>query len=223
MHSPTITALACGLTVALVGCGDQAGSAVTAARLPASGKAYRALTAGERLAIAATCRDRAAGAARGQAARQLRAIDPKALRAQLDDTFTIIAAQRRSVAAVCNEALAFVTPGLRVSFEGAKDAGDGTFTYETTSDKRLTISGRVAPAPARGRVVIRREVGHPAPHEAAIRADGRFVIAKLHLRKIADNTFTLAIHAPPNAPHKVHFSAICLDCLAGSPPTSTQR
>lgn len=223
MRGPTMTALACALSVAFVGCGDQTGSTVAGARLPASGTAYRALTAGERLAVAATCRDRAVEAARGPAARQLRAIDPKALRAELDDAFALVAAQRRPVAAVCAETVPFVTPGLRVGFAGAKDAGDGSFTYETTSDKRLTISGRVSPAPARGRIIIRREVGHPAQHEATIRADGRFVIAKLHLRRLADNSFTLTIHAPPNALRKVHFSAICLDCLAGSPPPSTQQ
>jgi hypothetical protein len=61
------------------------------------------------------------------------------------------------------------------------------------------------------------------PHAAPIRADGRFEIPRLHLRKIADNTFTLTITAPPNALRKVHFSAICLDCLAGSAQIPAQE
>jgi hypothetical protein len=50
---------------------------------------------------------------------------------------------------------------------------------------------------------------------APIGPDGRLVIGPVHLRKVADNTFTLTIGAPPNAPRKVLFSAICLDCLDG--------
>jgi hypothetical protein len=40
----------------------------------------------------------------------------------------------------------------------------------------------------------------------------------LRLRKIANNTFVVAIHAPPSAVRKVYFTALCLDCLAGGPP-----
>jgi hypothetical protein len=135
----------------------------------------------------------------------------------------IIATQHRSVADVCAEVVPFVTPGIDVSFDGAKDGGDGSFTYETTSDKLMTIRGRVSPAPKSGRVVVRRELGSAAPHTAAIAHDGRFAVPRLRLRKVADNTFTLTIDAPPSAARKVHFSAICLDCLAGGTPPIAQQ
>jgi hypothetical protein len=163
-----------------------------------------------------------AARASGDAARELRAIDPSMLRSELDDAFTIIAHQSRPVADVCGEVAPFATRGVDVSFLGAKDGGEGRFSYETTSDKRLTIRGRVTPAPNGGRVVAQREIGSTTPYAAAIQADGRFVIPRLHLRKIADNTFTLTIQAPPHAPRKVHFSAICLDCLAGGTPPTAQ-
>jgi hypothetical protein len=217
-----IGASACLLGAVLTGCGSDR-SIEAAAALPASGRAYRALDAAHRTAVAAACRDRVAARASGRAASELRSVDPSALRSELDDAFAIIAAQRRSVADVCAEVVPFVTPGLDVSFDGAKDEGEGSFTYETTSDKRLTIRGRVSPPPQDGRVVARREVGSPIPHTAATADDGTFVIPALHLRKIADNTFTLTIEAPPNAPRKVHFSAICLDCLAGGAPSTTQQ
>jgi hypothetical protein len=134
--------------------------------------------------------------------------------------FAFVQDQRRAVAGVCKRVLPFVTPGLDVSLARAKDDGDGSFSYETTSDKRLTISGRIRPAPAHGRILLRREVGAPAPHTVPIAADGRFVFANLHLRKLADNSFTLSIQAAPNAPRNVHVSAICLDCLAGNTPPS---
>jgi hypothetical protein len=153
----------------------------------------------------------------------LHAIDLAALREQIDDAFRVIAEQHRSVADVCAEVVPFVTPGLQVSFAGAKDQGDGSFTIETTSDRRLTISGRVTPAPQRGRVIARREVGRPVRHLATIGPDGRFVLPGLRLRRIADNTFTLTIEAPPNAPRKVLFGAICLDCLAGATPPSARQ
>jgi hypothetical protein len=216
-----MAAVACGLLAGSTGCGGAA--AEQAASPPHSGTAYRALGPGDRVAAARSCRDRAAARASGTAARQLRAVDPEALAEQLDDAFTAIALQRRPVAAVCAQRLPFVTPGLRVSFAGAKPQGTDRFTYETTSDKRLTIRGQILPALSLGRVVARRETGAPAAHRAAIGADGRFAIPRLHLRKIADNTFTLTIEAPPNAPRKVHFSAICLDCLAGAPPPTSPR
>jgi hypothetical protein len=212
----------CLAGAALAGCGASR-SIEPAAALPPTGAAYRGLDASHRTAVAAACRDRAAAKHSGEAARQLRSVDPSALRTELDDAFSIIEAQRRSVASVCSEVVPFVTPGLDVSFDGAKDGGDGLVTYETTSDKLLTIRGRVSPATRGGRIVARRELGSSAPYAATIQADGSFVIARLHLRKIADNTFTLSITAPPGALRKVHFSAICLDCLAGGAPPPSQQ
>jgi hypothetical protein len=206
----------------LVGCGADR-SIEGAATLPSSGTEYRALDVDRRTAVAAGCRDRAAATTSGEAERQLHSVDPSALRSELDDAFAIITAQRRSVADVCAEVVPFVTPGLDVSLDGAKESGDGSFSYETTSDKLLTIRGRISPAPRAGRVVARRALGSAAPHAAAIQADGRFAIPPLHLRKLAENTFTLTIAAAPNAPRKVRFSAICLDCLAGAPPPTAQQ
>jgi hypothetical protein len=217
-----IGACAWFFAVAVAGCGTDRVTAGDAA-LPSSGHAYRALNDAQRLAAAATCRERAAATSRGVSARQLHAIDLAALRDQLDDAFRVIAEQHRSVADVCAEVVPFVTPALQVSFEGAKDQGNGSFTIETTSDRRLTISGRVIPAPIRGRVIARREVGRPRRHVATIGPEGRFVLPGLRLRRIADNTFTLTIEAPPNAPRKVLFSAICLDCLAGGTPPSARQ
>jgi hypothetical protein len=208
--------VACVAVAAIAGCGHPAVKPPVA--LPHSGRAYRVLSDEKRLAVAESCRDRAAARARGAAARELRAVDPAALRDQLDDAFTFFAAQRRPVAEVCAQRLPFVTPGLRLRFAGARGDGAGRFTYETTSDRPLTIRGRVAPAPRTGHVVARRETGPRSRFTTAIDAGGRFVISRIRLRKIADNTFTLTIDAPPNAPRKVHFSAICLDCLAGAPP-----
>jgi hypothetical protein len=213
VRRPAILAIACGV-VALAGCGGRGDPPVA---LPSSGTAYRGLGEAGRLDVARSCRDRAAARAHGLAARQLRAVDAGSLRTQLDDAFTIISEQRRPVAELCAERLPFVTPGLDLTFAGANDGGDGRFTVETTSDQLLTIRGRLSPAPPGGRVVARRETGAPGRYPAAVGADGRFVISRLHLRRIADNTFTLTIDAPPNAARKVHFSAICLDCLAGTP------
>jgi hypothetical protein len=221
IHGATSATVACGVMTVLAGCGGAATE--KPGPLPRSGTAYRALSPGDRVEVARSCRDRAAARASGAAARQLRAVDAKELSEQLDDAFTVIALQRRPVAAVCAQRLPFVTPGLRVTFAGATPQGADRVTYETTSDKPLTIRGRVAPAPRHGRVIVRRETGAPTIYRAAISADGRFVIPRLHLRKIADNTFTLTIAAPPNAPRKVHYSAICLDCLAGAPPPTTPR
>jgi hypothetical protein len=217
-----IGACASVLAAALAGCGDD-GSSETAAPLPHSGRTYRALGAAQRVAVATTCRDHAVVRARGAAARQLHDIDPRTLRDEIDDAYRAIAEQHRPVADVCSEVIPFVTPGLHVSFDGAKAAGDGTFTVETTSDKPLTIRGRVTPAPASGRVVARRDLGPPTSRSTTIAPDGRFAFAALRLRKVADNTFTLILQAPPNAPRKVLFSAICLDCLAGAPPPNAQQ
>jgi hypothetical protein len=52
---------------------------------------------------------------------------------------------------------------------------------------------------------------------------GRFAIPRLRPRKIADNTFTVSIEAPPGALRTVHFSAICLDYLAGGPAPTAQQ
>ena len=211
----SLIALVCLVGAALAGCGGDAGNEAAAA-LPSSGTMYRTLDDAQRTAVAASCRDRAAERSRGLAARQVRAVDAAVLRDEIDSTYFAVAEQHRPVADVCDEVIPFVTPGLRVTFDGAKDQRDGTFTFETSSDKRLTITGRIAPAPAHARVVVRRALGSHAPHVAAIAADGRFVIARLRLRKIADNSFNLTIDAPPNAQRKVVFIAICLDCLAGS-------
>jgi hypothetical protein len=217
-----LVAAVCLVGAVLASCGSDR-SIEAAAALPSSGTAYRALDEAHRTAVAASCRDRAADHSRGLAARQLRAVDAGALRDEIDSAYFVLSEQRRPVADVCAEAIAFVTPGLRVTFDGAKDQGDGAFTIETRSDKRLTISGRIQPPPTHARVVARRELGSRALYVAAIRADGRFAIPRLHLRKIADNTFTVTIHAPPNAPRKVLFTAICLDCLAGGTPPTAQQ
>jgi len=37
---------------------------------------------------------------------------------------------------------------------------------------------------------------------------------------VANNSFIVDVHAPPNADRRAYFSAICLDCLAGGPPLS---
>lgn len=213
MRFLALTVLACGVLAAGVGCGE----ATDPVALPASGSAYRALPARERLAVAESCRDGAATRAGDDAARQVRDVDPRALRSELDDAFSYISERGRSVAAMCAERLPFVTPGVRASFDGAKPFGDDGFTVETTSDKPLTIRGRVSPAPRGGQIVVRRE-GEPAILERAeIGADGSFVVPTLKLRKQADNSFVVTIHAPPSALRKVIFSALCLDCLAGAP------
>ena len=123
------------------------------------------------------------------------------------------------MADVCAKVIPSVTPGLQVSFAGAIESRSGTFSVQTTSKKPLTISGRISPASVRGRVLARREVGAPTRHSTAIGAGGRFVFHALRLRKVADNTFTITIQAAPHAPRKALFTAICLDCLAGGPPS----
>jgi hypothetical protein len=213
MRALAATALACGaLGAASCGEAEQAPAA-----LPPSGTAYRALGDAERLAVAASCRDRAAEAAEGAAATQLGDVDARALRTELDAAFRYVDVRPRPVADVCAERIPFVTGGLRVSFEGAEHSGDA-FTYETDSDIPLSIRGRVSPAPHRGRVTARREFGRTRPQRAEIGADGRFALPAMRLRKVANNSFVVNIDAPPAAPRKVYFSAICLDCLAGGPP-----
>jgi hypothetical protein len=131
--------------------------------------------------------------------------------------FRLTSEQHRPLAEVCAERLPFVIPGLRLSFEGATRSGD-EFTYPTSSEKPLTMRGAVAPTPERGVVVVRRAYERSRTYKARIGADGSFTLPTLRLRKIANNTFVVAIHAPPSAVRKVYFTALCLDCLAGGPP-----
>jgi hypothetical protein len=211
MRVPIATVLLVGAAGVFGGCADDP------VALPASGTAYRAMDEGERLAVAASCRDRAAARAHGVAAEELGRVDARALRQQLDVTFRLTSEQRRPVAELCAERLPFVIPGLRLTFEGAKRSGD-EFTYPTSSEKPLTMRGAVAPAPERGVVVVRRAYERSRTYKARIGADGSFTLPTLRLRKIANNTFVVAIHAPPSAVRKVYFTALCLDCLAGGPP-----
>jgi hypothetical protein len=205
---------------AAVGCGDREPEAPAA--LPPSGTAYRELNDGGRLAVAASCRDRAAARADGTAAKELGRVDPRALRDELDAAFALISNQPRPVAAVCDTQIPFVTPGLHLRLDGAKDGGD-EFTYETDSDEPLTIRGTVSP-PRRGTVRMRRAYESATTFTAQIGHDGRFVLPTQRLRKIANNTFILSFDVPPGAPRKAYFTAICLDCLAGgAPPTSSGR
>ena len=202
------------------GCGGDAPESPAA--LPRTGTAYRALGEQQRLAVAESCRDRVASAARGRAASQLAEVDPAKLREQLDAAFRLTRVQPRPVSELCAEQLPFVTPGLRVSFDDAEDSGD-SFTYETDSDVPLRLTGAVTPPPRSGSVVARRESGGSQAYRSRIDSDGRFALPAIRLRKIADNTFIVAIHAPPSALRKVYFSAICLDCLAiGPPPDAAQ-
>jgi hypothetical protein len=221
MRIAALTIICCGVAFAGVGCGEE--RAEPPVPLPSSGTTYRALSSRERVAVARSCRDRAVAAARGTAARQLRKVDPEALRGRLDDAYTIVAHRRRSVAEVCAEQLPFETPGLRLSFVGAKRFGGDGFTFETTSDKPLTIRGQVSRVPNGGRVLARREGETSPTYRATFTAGGRFALPTVHLRKQADNTFTLTIQAPPNAQRSVYFSALCLDCLAGATPSSVRR
>jgi hypothetical protein len=80
----------CLVGAALMGCGAER-SIEPAAALPRTGVAYRALDAKHRAAVAAGCRDRVAAEHAGKAARQLRAVDPRALRRELNDAFAVIA------------------------------------------------------------------------------------------------------------------------------------
>jgi hypothetical protein len=148
-------------------------------------------------------------------------VDTRELRDELDAAFSLIRNQPRPVAAICERQLPFVTPGLTLRFDGAK-AGGVEFTYETDSDKPLTIRGAVSP-PRPGAVTMRRayESANAKSYTAEIAEDGRFVLPTQHLRKIANNTFTLSFDVPPSAPRKAYFTAICLDCLAGGPPPSS--
>jgi hypothetical protein len=199
----------------LAACGSE--PARTADPRPATAGAYRGLSDAARLAAAAGCRDRAARRADGVAARQLAAVDATLLRGRLDIVAPVHGKRARFDRA-CAAALPLVTPGLRVRFAGV--TGNGiVFTYETRSDRPLTIRGTVEPAPASGRVIARRESGRQQRLTAPIDRRGRFVFRDLRLRTVADNTFLLTIDAPPNAPRLVRFSALCLDCIISGSPT----
>jgi hypothetical protein len=216
MRVSIATALVVAAAGLFAGCGSEAAGQLVA--LPASGREYRALDDSERLAVAASCRDRAADRAGGVAADELGRVDADELREQLDVAFRLTAEQGRPVAELCAERLPFVTPGLRLSFEDAKQAGE-EFTYLTSSEKPLTIRGAVSPVPRRGTAVVRRAYERSRAHTARIGADGSFTLPTVRLRKMANNTFVVAIHAPPRAVRKVYFSALCLDCMAGAAPS----
>lgn len=219
MRVSIATMLVVGAAGVFAGCGSDA--AEDPVPLSSSGTAYRALSDGERLAVAASCRDCAAAKADGVAADEIARVDSHALREQLDAAFRLTSEQPRPVGELCAERLPFVIPGLHLSFEGAKRSGD-EFTYQTTSVKPLTIRGAVTPAPERGAVVVRRAYERSRTHRARIGADGRFTLPTMRLRKLANNTFIVTIHTPPSAVRKVYFSAICLDCLAGAPPPGSR-
>ena len=208
-----VVVVVCGVAAALAaGCG---GAAPDRGVLRHSGAWYRAQTAAERTRVAAACRADAVAGARGDGAReQLRAIETGELRDAIDEAETIIARQRRPLAAICRAVVPFHTPGVEVRFgAGARDGGDGTWSVSAISTRPYTIRGRIAPARARARVVARRMDGYTV--RAVTRPDGSFALP-VRFRHVADNTFTIALDAPGAAPHKVLFTAICLDCLAGS-------
>jgi hypothetical protein len=204
---------ACALTIvasALSACGEDG-------RIPdpgpATGAEYRRLGESDRVAAARSCRDAAAARTSGLAARQIAQVDPALLRTELD--LAIADDRHVTFRAACAAAVPLVTPGLKFKFAGVTGNG-GSFSYPTRSDRPLTIRGEIAPVPEAGRVVARRLVGAPQPVSVPIDSRGGFEFRDLKLRKLADNTFLLEIDAPPNAPRVVRFSALCLDCLAGT-------
>lgn len=77
------------------------------------------------------------------------------------------------MASICQKQLPYVTPGLTLRFDGAKDGGV-EFTYETDSDKPLTIRGAVSP-PRSGTVTMRRayESAKTKTFRAEIADDGQ--------------------------------------------------
>jgi hypothetical protein len=210
-----VAALSGGLAAValLAACG---GAAPDRGVLRHSGTWYRAQPQDARTRVASACRADAAASARGDTAReQVRAIGLTTLRQALDDAETFVALQRRPLARVCRDVVPFHTPGLDVRFGGgAHDQGDGTWSVSAISTKPYTIAGRIAPARAGMRLVARRMDGYAV--RGVTRTDGSFALP-VRFRRVADNTFTVSIDAPPAAPHKVLFSAICLDCLAGAP------
>ena len=77
-----VAVLVLGALGAAAGCGGEEREAPAA--LPPSGIAYRMLNDADRLAVAESCRDRAAARADGAAANELGRVDPRALREELD-------------------------------------------------------------------------------------------------------------------------------------------
>jgi hypothetical protein len=204
-----------GIAGALAGCGDSGPAAAPSGTLDHSGRWWRAQPAHERARVAAACRSAASARARSEAAgEQLRSIDVDELRAAIDDAYTIIPAQSRPIAAVCRDVVPFHTPGGAVRFAGARDGGDGTWSVPAISTRPYVIRGRVAPARA-GRVTARRMDGYSVAGRVA--PDGSFRL-RVRFRHVADNTFTVTVDTPPAAVHRVLFTAICLDCLAGGAP-----
>jgi hypothetical protein len=214
-------AVAGGLCAAIAaGCGEAGEPSAPGPQvLRHSGVWYRALPSAQRTRVADACRAAAASGAPGDTAReQLRAIDVGALRVALDNAYTIIARQRLPIASLCRRVVPFHTPGLRVSFAGgARDRGDGAWSVQAISTRPYTIRGRISGAHAGARISARRMDGYTV--RGAVGADGAFRLP-VRFRRVADNTFTLTIEAPPAALRRVLFTAICLDCLAGSPAPS---
>jgi hypothetical protein len=210
------SAVAAGVIAAVAGCSDDAPDRGV---LRQSGAWYRERPDAARTRVAAACRAQASAEARaGRAREQLRAIDLVTLRDALDDAETIIVRQRRPLAEVCRSVVPFHTPGLRVRFGGgARDGGDGTWSVDAISTRPYAIRGRLSPPSAGARVVARRMDGYTVG--AAARDDGTFALP-VRFRHVADNTFTITVTAPPAAVHKLLFTAICLDCLAGMPSPS---
>ena len=94
----------------------------------------RKLNDGDRLAVAAGCRDRAAA----KATAPPRPSSPAWIRASSATSSTWRCADPQPAAprgGLCEKQLPFVTPGLTLRFAGAKDGGD-EFTYERTPTSR---------------------------------------------------------------------------------------
>jgi hypothetical protein len=204
-------AAAAGVIAAVAGCGADAPDRGV---LRHSGAWYRERPDAARTHVAAACRAQASAEARAARAReQRRAIDLGTLRDALDEAETVIARQRRPLAEVCRSVVPFHTPGLRVRFGGgARDDGDGSWSVDAISTRPYAIRGRLSPPSAGARVVGRRMDGYTV--RATARADGSFVLP-VRFRHVADNTFTITVAPPRAAVHKLLFTAICLDCLAG--------
>lgn len=207
----TVTATV-GVIAAVAGCG---GAAPDPGVLRHSGAWYRTRPKASRTRVAEACRAQAAATAGNATARtQLRRIDANELRDALDEAETVIARGRRPLAEVCRDVVPFHTPGLRVRFGGGARGGGGTWSVEAISTRPYAMRGWIAPPRAGARVTARRTDGYTV--RGSVRADGSFVLP-VRFRHVADNTFTVTVTAPPAAEHKLLFSAICLDCLAGAP------
>ena len=173
MRPGLLTAVVCG--AALAGCGGEE----SLAPLPASGSAYRALGDARRLAVAESCRARAAAAADGEvAAEQL--------------------ATRRRRSAACGARLGLPDPpraaaprrGRLPRPAAVRDArAAGQLRGRRGQRRRLHLrdaarTGRCASAArstrrrARAAVVAAREFGAPQPVSGAIRPDGTFALPR---------------------------------------------